>query len=245
MGGGYINDASGSYATVGGGLRNTASGVFATVPGGSQNTASGVSSFAAGTGAQAVYGGSFVWADDNGGTFASTAANQFAVRASGGVLLAADVQLAGGAAYHNFSLSGGNSAGYLYGSYPALGDGVHLGYNYYYDAVGNGHPINSGRRHLAADGGLRLHLPERRQCRCAPTTQRLLANSTGVTVNGTFNNSSDRNAKQNFAPVSPAQILERVGATAHQRMELQGGRGHAAPRPDGAGFLRHFQHRHG
>ncbi len=44
----------------------------------------------------------------------------------------------------------------------------------------------------------------------APSTQRLLANSTGVTVNGTFNNSSDRNLKQNFAPVSSAKILEEV-----------------------------------
>jgi hypothetical protein len=33
-------------------------------------------------------------------------------------------------------LSGGNSIGYLYGSYHALGDGIHLGYNYYADAAG-------------------------------------------------------------------------------------------------------------
>lgn len=43
-----------------------------------------------------------------------------------------------------------------------------------------------------------------------PTTQRLLANTTGVTVNGTFNNSSDRNAKQDFATISPSEILEKV-----------------------------------
>jgi hypothetical protein len=34
--------------------------------------------------------------------------------------------------------------------------------------------------------------------------------STSVTVNGTFNNNSDRNAKQDFAPVSATQILEQV-----------------------------------
>ncbi|PYJ80847.1 MAG: hypothetical protein DME22_23005 [Verrucomicrobia bacterium] len=44
----------------------------------------------------------------------------------------------------------------------------------------------------------------------APTTVRLDATAAGVTVFGTFNNSSDRNAKQDFAPVSPSQILDKV-----------------------------------
>src|SRR2546426_5664569 len=38
----------------------------------------------------------------------------------------------------------------------------------------------------------------------------LLLSASGATVNGTFNNNSDRNAKQDFAPVAPAQILEKV-----------------------------------
>ena len=43
-------------------------------------------------------------------------------------------------------MSGGNSTGYLYGSYPALGDGIHLGYNWFYadDANGAGRIINNG-----------------------------------------------------------------------------------------------------
>jgi len=44
----------------------------------------------------------------------------------------------------------------------------------------------------------------------APTAIRLDATTAGVTVNGTFNNNSDRNAKQDFAPVSPSQILDKV-----------------------------------
>ena len=36
------------------------------------------------------------------------------------------------------------------------------------------------------------------------------ATTGGVTVYGTFNNQSDRNAKQDFAPVSPSQILDKV-----------------------------------
>src|SRR5439155_5949061 len=37
---------------------------------------------------------------------------------------------------------GGNSIGYLYGSYHRLGDGIHLGYNYYADAAGSDQVIN-------------------------------------------------------------------------------------------------------
>lgn len=46
--------------------------------------------------------------------------------------------------YHHLRLGGGNSSGYLYGSYPALPDGIHLGYNYYKDASGVDHVRNLG-----------------------------------------------------------------------------------------------------
>jgi hypothetical protein len=46
--------------------------------------------------------------------------------------------------YQHLRLGGGNSYGYLYGSYPWLGDGIHLGYNYYADASGVGHIHNTG-----------------------------------------------------------------------------------------------------
>jgi len=210
VGGGLQNAASGQWATVGGGIGNTASYYYATVPGGFGNTASGINSFAAGNEAQAIYDGSFVWADFQFTPFASTAANQFAVRASGGVLLAADVQL-DTSTYHNLSLSGGNSIGYLYGSYHSiLGDGIHLGYNYYYDAAGAGHVINTGggtSRITAEYGEIVLAVGG---VNVSPNAVRVDATTSGVTVYGTFNNSSDRNAKQSFSPVSASQILEKV-----------------------------------
>jgi hypothetical protein len=85
--GGQQNVAYGQYqATVGGGYNNTASANYATVPGGYQNIASGSVSFAAGTRAQALHQGAFVWADDSVSTaFSSTANNQFLIRAQGGV----------------------------------------------------------------------------------------------------------------------------------------------------------------
>jgi hypothetical protein len=85
IGGGGSNTASGQSATVGGGASNLASGFAATVPGGHSNTAQGDFSFAAGRLAKANHTGAFVWADSTvASTFASTAANQFRVLATGG-----------------------------------------------------------------------------------------------------------------------------------------------------------------
>jgi len=102
VGGGAENDASGQYAVIAGDLGNTASGQhaailsgtgntvsgsYAVVPGGYSNTAAGNFTFAGGYFAAANHQGSFVWADStflpNG--FYSTAANQFAVHAAGGI----------------------------------------------------------------------------------------------------------------------------------------------------------------
>ena len=218
VGGGANNIASGNDSTVGGGANNTCNGFAATVCGGANNNAAGNYSFAAGNGAQALSQGSFVWADDNGGTFASTGQNQFDVRAAGGVLLnatagitlAGDVAITGGAAYHHLSLSGGNSTGYLYGSYPALGDGIHLGYNYYYDAGGAGHIIATGggtSRISVGYGDIVLAVGG---VNTAPSTVMLHVTTSGVCVNGTVSNCSDRNVKQDFTPVSPSQILDKV-----------------------------------
>jgi len=83
--GGFGNQASNWYATVGGGADNQADGNYATIPGGRDNSASGDFSFAAGQQAEANHTGAFVWGDSTDANFASTAADQFSVRASGGV----------------------------------------------------------------------------------------------------------------------------------------------------------------
>jgi hypothetical protein len=102
--GGAEDIARGEHATVGGGYDNTASGISATVPGGEHNTARGDWSFAAGRRAQANHQGAFVWADSADADFASTAQDQFAVRANGGALfnvgdaalrVAGDTEIAG------------------------------------------------------------------------------------------------------------------------------------------------------
>ena len=84
--GGYINTASGYSASVGGGAINTASGYWATVPGGAENIAAGDYSFAAGrrTKINALHDGSFLFSDSSNFDFNSSAANEFALRATGG-----------------------------------------------------------------------------------------------------------------------------------------------------------------
>ncbi|UCG17346.1 MAG: hypothetical protein JSV19_04800 [Phycisphaerales bacterium] len=88
--GGGGNNASGWAAAVGGGESNTASGSTATIPGGYLNTAAGAYSLAAGRRAKANHTGCLVWADSTDADFASTAGNQFLIRAGGGVGIGTD-----------------------------------------------------------------------------------------------------------------------------------------------------------
>ncbi len=111
VGGGFGNQAGGFEATVGGGAFNTASGAGSVVPGGNSNTASGQFSFAAGRRAKAQHDGVFVWGDSTNADVASSAANQFVVRASGGATF-----------YTNASLTTGASLAAGSGSWSSLSD---------------------------------------------------------------------------------------------------------------------------
>jgi hypothetical protein len=109
VGGGFGSTAIGAYGTVSGGLNNTARGPFSTVGGGQLNCAGGSSSWASGNRAKVRPGsdpggsgscaglgpypggagdqGTFVWADSQDADFISSGANQFLVRASGGMVV--------------------------------------------------------------------------------------------------------------------------------------------------------------
>jgi hypothetical protein len=85
--GGGVSNFSGNNASVGGGDHNSAAGDYASIPGGRSNTASGLYSFASGRRAKAVHDGAFVWGASTDADVASTGANQFIVRAPGGIWL--------------------------------------------------------------------------------------------------------------------------------------------------------------
>ena len=114
----YVQNGSlrflGGESTVGGGYQNTASATGATVPGGAGNTASGDMSFAAGFHATAATSGSFVWADASTTAFSSSTANQFLIRASGGVGIGTSTTPPGGliVASGGLAVSGASSPNY-------------------------------------------------------------------------------------------------------------------------------------
>ena len=95
--GGIDNTASGLGSAVGGGGDNVTQGSFSTIPGGFQNHAEGPYSFAAGSRAKihASHPGAFLYADSTDNPFDSNAANEFAVRATGGVRLVTGIDLLG------------------------------------------------------------------------------------------------------------------------------------------------------
>ncbi len=91
--GGSINTISSNavYASIGGGRQNSVgSGAsWSVIPGGLFNEANAAFGFAAGRRAKANHQGAFVWADSQDADFASSANDQFAVRAANGVVIQA------------------------------------------------------------------------------------------------------------------------------------------------------------
>jgi hypothetical protein len=198
VGGGDNNSASYYYDTVGGGLENLASGLSATVPGGFENVAAGYWSLAAGQQAQALYDGDFVWADSQNTPLFSTGPDQFIIRAQGGVGInfvnpTGDSLSIGGTTRLNNNL--------LY--FRAAPD-INHGVGYYGNGTSFGGVSPDGPVLFGYSGGaLGTYQNGSEHVAVQWTT-------TSVTVNGTFNNNSDRNAKQDFAPVSTTQILDQV-----------------------------------
>lgn len=191
--GGYLNSATSSYATVGGGVTNTASGASATVPGGSANVAAGIDSFAAGSGARALHDSSFVWSDGSA-FFSSTGTNQFLIQALGGVGLGLnspqaqlEVSSPGGNFFPQAQIDQRNTSDYARLRFTVGGDSTR---RWDVAATATNFLIFSG-----SIGSTMLYLDH-----------------SGLTVNGTFVSSSDRNAKKDFGQVNAAEILDKVTA---------------------------------
>jgi hypothetical protein len=207
IGGGQGNtiQSGAFYASIGGGAGNTAkpNADYATIPGGLANSATN-HAFAAGRRAKANHTGAFVWADSTDADFASTTNNQFAIRATGGVVLSDSTP----------NLSFGSTTRQminLWGARYGIGvqglttyfrtDGAdpNNGFSWYKGGVHNDAYANPG-------GGIELmHLVDG-----------------GLYVHGTFNNTSDRNAKQDFAEVNSRTVLEKVAQLPIQTWAYKG-----------------------
>jgi hypothetical protein len=187
--GGQENSATASAATVAGGARNSATGNNAFVAGGTDNTATGQWSFSAGRRAKALNDGAFVWADSTDADFSSTAANQYLVRANGGVR----IQGPG-----NWDVA--NSEGDLRIGNDTFRLKIGLAYG------GSG----SGDVWIRAAGGTE------RVFWWTPGGFSIYTNAgktSGVSVaagSGTWSNLSDRNAKRDILPVDPNSVLEKL-----------------------------------
>jgi hypothetical protein len=201
------NDAE--YATIGGGAGNTIqSGAdYATIPGGLANSATNYA-FAAGSQAKANHTGAFVWADSTVADFASTANNQFLIRASGGVGInknnpAATLDVNGTARIqgaNNWNVTGGE------------GD-FRVGNDSYRFKIGI---ANGGGG--AGDVWMRAHGGTARVFIKTPGGTTFYSNegeTAGVSLaaNGTaWAVVSDRNVKKDIVPVNQRKILEKLAA---------------------------------
>jgi hypothetical protein len=203
VGGGEDNTASADDATVGGGGANTASGSYATVGGGFENTASGTDSFAAGYEAQALHQGAFVWADSQGVAFSSTANDQFLIRAQGGVgintnnpngasLYVSGNQTGSGANAFRQPVGWFENASAATGSSPALRVVVDGG-----DAPSGALSVSdNGTGPIAEFGNASAFVAS--------------IENDGTIVSKGVALTSDRNVKENFAPLDATKILAKV-----------------------------------
>lgn len=171
--------------TIGGGSQNSNGGSYATVPGGYRNWAIGDNSFAAGSLAQAVHEGAFVWADATGLSCISDYANQFKVRAAAGMRVMGQA-------------SGLNPAACRIESSTPSGVALFVTQTSTDANVVIANP-GSGDLLKAYSG---------------PGSANMVfkVDNDGDVTAKSFNPTSDRNAKENFAAVDPQAVLARVAA---------------------------------
>jgi hypothetical protein len=195
--GGSNNDIGprANHATVAGGLINKIGegAYFAFIAGGIENRAKAPYTFAAGCEAIAAHKGSFVWADRRLNDsymepYSSQGPNEFRVRARGGVHLS-----------NGTSLNFGNQARQMINLW-AKDYGIGVQTNTLYQRSTYAFAWYKGGLHHDAYNN--------------PGTGKtlMLLTPAGLTVNGTFVSTSDRNAKENFAPVDSADVLAKVAA---------------------------------
>ncbi len=163
---------------------------------GASTTAAGNYSTAAGRRAKANHGGTFVWADSINADFTSDRANQLKVRAGGGVHLVT-------------GSSGLNPAGLRVEPTTANAVGLYV-FQTSSDAAlvieNRGTGVNSDQ--IKAFNG--------------PGSQVFRVDNDGDVTAKSFNPTSDRHRKENFAPVCPQEMPAKVAALPISRWNFKG-----------------------
>lgn len=205
MGGGAANSIgpNSAYAVVSGGDGNLCGAPYAVVPGGLNNAATGQTSLAAGKGAKAMHNGAFVWADQQLGDFASSAPNQFLVRAGGGV---------------GINVSNPEAPLHVKGTGETLilgadaHAGAHTALSLGLSAASGGYGWMQAIQYSGSSyGNLSLNPNGGKVC-IGDTNPATLLDVRGTITCVALNQTSDRHLKRDFASVTPAEILAKVVA---------------------------------
>ncbi len=237
IGGGFANNirANANFSVIGGGENNIVptNSQFAIIPGGDSNSATN-HAFAAGHRAKAHHDGAFVWADSTDTDFASTGANQFLVRASGGVGIntaspVGTLQVNGPIVIQGPALAptGTSSSNLLNlmvggGSSSVATNGSRNGISFYeaasskamslgYDGSGSSSQ-NALRIYNSSDAPLFTFEASGQLGIGTNSPQQALHVVGNILATGTVTGSSDRNAKENFRSVDPGEVLNKVAS---------------------------------
>jgi hypothetical protein len=216
VGGGSSNKADSDYATVGGGQSNSAGGQYATVGGGYDNVANSNSNYAtvgggysnSASGQYATIGGGYDNAIYNydyatvGGGSSNTAGGQYATVGGG----------SNNSAGYYATVAGGSSNS-AYGPYSfAAGyqaNANHNGTFVWSDSSSSHTSTRSDQFYVGADGGAYFDVNSDHWVEIYVQSGNLISTSTGahLTTGGAWTDVSDRDAKENFAPVDGQEVL--------------------------------------
>jgi len=188
IGGGYLNRASGGFATIGGGYSHNASGGSATIGGGYQNTASADCAVVGGGLNNTASGGS---ASVGGGHGNTASADGATVPGGGNNAAGGDYSFAAGRrakANHHGSFVWADSTDADFASQR-------------YDQF-----------RVRANGGARFDVNNDEWVEIYDDGTNLIDTSSGarLTLGGAWTDSSDRDLKENFAPVDGQEVLARL-----------------------------------
>lgn len=239
VGGGIQNviNSNANGSVIGGGENNDVGldGNYAVVPGGRNNAANANDTLAAGRNARANHPGSFVWADGQSTFFGTSTSNQFLIRAAGGIGInttnnEADVHIFGGSAgsvsAHSSALlvvENSTSAfvhiltpanavqGLLFGT-PTNSLDASIRYNNIGERELTLRTLNATRMLITSNGLVGIN-------QNSPTSTLHVGGTITCT---TINETSDRGAKEAFAPVEPTEILDRVASMPVQYWRYRG-----------------------